>query len=274
MVQVKIKDYQPCDIYNGDVTGMYFRALLSKTLCVKGENCKGGKHSKERLTIFICGNMAGELLKPLVIGKSARPRCFKNVEIEKLPVKWRHNKKAWNTASIMEEWLKSYNAEMKRKNRKVILFLDNATCHPKIHLANVELAWFPVNTTSIIQPMDQGVIRSLKAQYWKCMMRSLLAAADTANSVSEVIKKILVLDAINWINLAMKDIKQCFAKAGILPELIPEKEPMVDQSELQQVIGIDMNAETFVDFDNDLLTSDEDGSLIANNKEDESCDTD
>ncbi|XP_046382384.1 uncharacterized protein LOC124153327 [Ischnura elegans] len=79
--------------------------------------------------------------------------------------------------------------------------------------------------------------------------------------------------------MAVKDIKtstvkQCFAKAGILPELIPEEEPMVDLSELQQVIGIDMNAERFVDFDNDLLTSDEDGSLTANNKEDESCDTD
>ncbi|XP_046396844.1 uncharacterized protein LOC124163794 [Ischnura elegans] len=54
----------------------------------------------------------------------------------------------------------------------------------------------------------------------------------------------------------------------------PEKEPMVDLSELQQVIGIDMNAERFVDFDNNLLTSDEDGSLTSNNKEDESCDTD
>ncbi|XP_046395204.1 tigger transposable element-derived protein 6-like [Ischnura elegans] len=151
MVQVKIKDYQPCDIYNGDETGMYFRALLSKTLCVKGENCKGGKHSKERLTIFICGNMAGELLKPLVIGKSALPRCFKNVEIEKLPAKWIHSKKAWNTASIMEEWLKSFNAEMKRKNRKVILFLDIATCHPKIHLTNVELGFRQTQQASLSQ---------------------------------------------------------------------------------------------------------------------------
>ena len=60
------------------------------------------------------------------------------------------------------------------------------------------------------------------------MMRSLLAGADTANTVSEVIKKLLVLDAINWINLAVKDIKtstveQCFVKAEFLPELIYEE---------------------------------------------------
>jgi hypothetical protein len=36
--------------------------------------------SKERLAFFLCGNMAGEMEKLLVIGKAANPRCFKNLK--------------------------------------------------------------------------------------------------------------------------------------------------------------------------------------------------
>jgi hypothetical protein len=40
------------------------------------------------------------------------------------------------------------NAKMKKKNRNAVLFLENATCHPKVTLSNVKIAWFPANATS------------------------------------------------------------------------------------------------------------------------------
>ena len=125
----------------------FFRVLPSKTLTVRGEKCTGGKMSKERLTLFICANTAGEIAKPIVIGKAACPRPFRHLDRTTLPVHWRFNKKAWMTSLIMEEWLHSFNGKMKSEGRKVILFLDNATCHPKIHLSNVKMAYFPPNTT-------------------------------------------------------------------------------------------------------------------------------
>jgi hypothetical protein len=39
--------------------------------------------------------MAGEMENPLVIGKAAKPTCFKHLKINNLPVIWRNNKKAW-----------------------------------------------------------------------------------------------------------------------------------------------------------------------------------
>ena len=36
----------------------------------------------------------------------------------------------------MEEWLLSFNERMKSQGHRVILFLDNATCHPRIDLSN------------------------------------------------------------------------------------------------------------------------------------------
>jgi hypothetical protein len=47
---------------------------------------------------------------------------------------------------------------MKKENRNVILFLDNATCHPKVTLSNIKIAWFPANA----KPMDMGVVYTFK----------------------------------------------------------------------------------------------------------------
>jgi hypothetical protein len=35
--------------------------------------------------------------KPFDIGKAAKPCCFKNIYIKKLPAEWESNKKAWIT---------------------------------------------------------------------------------------------------------------------------------------------------------------------------------
>ena len=132
----------------------------------------------------------------LVIGKAAKPRCFQNLDIRKLPVEWRSNKKAWMTSQIMEEWLTAFNGRMKMQNRHVLLFLDNATCHPHIKLSNVRLAWFPPNTTSVSQPMDQGIIRNvnpLKPELNSiCYLLALLGAHHFLH-VSRIRVKLLTL---------------------------------------------------------------------------------
>ena len=89
-----IKNYLPRDIFNADETGMFFRALLDKTLTLKQEKCVGGKLAKERVTILHWINMHGDKEKLLVIGKSRKPRAFKNISINNLPVIWRSNRKA------------------------------------------------------------------------------------------------------------------------------------------------------------------------------------
>ena len=52
-----------CDVYNMDETGLFYRSLPDKSLTVKGEQCNGGKHAKDRITIVLCANMAGEIRK-------------------------------------------------------------------------------------------------------------------------------------------------------------------------------------------------------------------
>ncbi|CAF4758688.1 unnamed protein product, partial [Rotaria socialis] len=83
------------DVFNADETGLCYRATPDRSLVLSKEECKGGKKSKERLTVLPCSNLAGtEKLKPVVIGKSQRPRCFKNITTSKLPVTWLPNRTA------------------------------------------------------------------------------------------------------------------------------------------------------------------------------------
>lgn len=131
--------YAPENIFNMDETGLFFRDTNKKSYHLKDVGLAGGERSKERLTVSLCASMTGEKLKPLVIGKSAHPRCFKKIKPEKLPVHYRNNKKAWMTSELMSEWLKMVDRQMKKQGRKILMFLDNAHSHPHLNLENVKL---------------------------------------------------------------------------------------------------------------------------------------
>ena len=48
---------------------------------------------------------------------------------------------------------------MTRQKRMILLFVDNCLAHPHIqNLKSVTLLFLPPNTTSKIQPMDQGIL--------------------------------------------------------------------------------------------------------------------
>jgi hypothetical protein len=109
-----------------------------------------------------------ERLPLLIIGKFAKPRCFKNVK--KLPVEYYANKRSWMTSSIWNDWLLKWDSKLTRQGRrKILLLVDNCAAHPKEHipLTNIRIEYFPPNTTSKTQPMDQGIIANLKVKFRK-----------------------------------------------------------------------------------------------------------
>lgn len=64
---------------------------------------------------------------------------------------------------------------MKREKRKILLFLDNCTVHNSPPtLSNVEVYYFPPNTTSKLQPLDQGIIHNFKTLYRKEIVKIIL----------------------------------------------------------------------------------------------------
>ena len=128
-----LEEYRPNEVYNADETGLYYRATPDGSLCYCHEKLSGSKKAMERITVPCCSNPTGtEKCKLLVIGKSLRPRCFKNVNVNNLRVTYRANKKAWMTSQILTEWLAAWDSYFTKVNRKILLLVDNCTAQPHV----------------------------------------------------------------------------------------------------------------------------------------------
>ncbi|XP_057299424.1 tigger transposable element-derived protein 4-like [Hydractinia symbiolongicarpus] len=268
------------DIFNADEFGLFFQCLPNKTLHMKGDKCSGGKHSKVRLTGLAAGNALGERLPMFVIGKSANPRCFKGVKT--LPCRYRSQKKSWMSGELFEEWVRELDRKFSVSKRKIALIIDNCTAHPHVeNLEWVELIFLPPNTTSRTQPMDQGIIRALKAKYRSLAVRKLIKALDEENSTP----KFSILAAMYmlrkaWDDVSNKTFTNCFRKSGIsqkdaerainedddpfkslTSEVERDQIPTLD-AELSYIkrrfpdhIDPDLSTEDFIDFDIEVSTS-------------------
>ena len=157
--------FEPENIYNCDETALFYRALPTRSLATKLEICNGTKLIKDRLSILFCTNATGGHLPPFVIVRYKHPRCFGKVDAALLPTQWAFNRRAWMTAELFRSWLIKLDNKFKREKRKVLMFLDNASSHPNIKLDAITLRFLPPLCTAALQPLDQGIIRSFKAQY-------------------------------------------------------------------------------------------------------------
>lgn len=209
------------EIFNADETGLFYKLTPDKTLKFKGEKCSGGKLSKERITVMVAANMSGTVKKKLfVIGKSQHPTCFKNVR--HLPVDYESNRRAWMTADIFSKWVRAWDRELTKKNKKILLLVDNCPAHPHIaDLRSVTLVFLPPNTTSLLQPMDQGIIRALKSNFRKNLVLKIIQCLDGCGTSSAEYPRITVLDAIlmihdAWTKLTQGTISNCYQHAGFV----------------------------------------------------------
>ncbi|XP_070573830.1 tigger transposable element-derived protein 6-like [Ptychodera flava] len=129
------------------------------------------------------------------------------------------------------------------------------------------LTFFPANTTSVLQPLDQGAIRAFKARYRKRLLRSVLAKIDDASNASEVAKSVNVLDAVYWISGAWREtkeetIRKCFRKGGFRVDTDESdvSEETEDESELRTLIQevnqgcSDCTVDQYLNFDDALPT--------------------
>jgi hypothetical protein len=67
--------------------------------------------------------------------------------------------------SIFQAWIRLFNREMQKMQRNILLLVDNVSSHQLEEgeeLSNIKLYFLPPNTTSHLQPIDQGIIRSFK----------------------------------------------------------------------------------------------------------------
>ncbi len=251
-----LSSYSPDDIFNSDETGVFFRGLPNRGHVKVNEKPAGAKVAKDRLTVLVTANMTGsEKPKLLVIGKAARPRKFPR-DLSTLPVQYEHSSKAWMNSTIWDKLLRDWDRQLRLKDRRILLIIDNAPAHPKVaNLTHINVHYLPKNSTSLVQPCDAGIIKNFKGKclenfvniqqitrifsgfYRSALSLRILAELEAAEetgpkggggaindpTVSNLAKKVTVLDAVHMLAKAWRDVKpstiaNCFNKAFSLPK--------------------------------------------------------
>ncbi|KAM3936770.1 tigger transposable element-derived protein 4-like [Leptodactylus fuscus] len=300
-----LEKYDLKDVFNTDETGVFFNLMPNRTIAVKGEKCHGGKMSKERITVLVTTNADGsEKIPILVIGKYKKPRCFKNVRT--LPCEYKNNTKAWMTGDFFVQFLRALDAKMGTRNRKVALFLDCCPAHPQEveGLRNVDLYFFPPNCTSKLQPLDLGVIKSLKYNYRRLLVQRALALMER-NQLDQL--KPDLLQAMHflvasWNKVTPACIKNCFQKAGFesagnhtqpseleaagaavilyqneeeemeQAEIPGDAEEVIDTPSWELIAGSGLDFETYATMDDEVITSEVlSVEEIYENEQEEEC---
>ena len=126
-------------------------------------------------------------------------------------------KKSWMAGVLLEEWVREVYSSFRAQSRKVALLIDNCAAHPEIkNLMNINLIFLHPNTMSILQTMDQGVIRSLEAHYQKKVVHPCIKAVES----NKLLPKISILQAMrhlvsSWNVVSKEAIVNCFKKSNI-----------------------------------------------------------
>lgn len=244
-------------VYNVDETGLNYKMLPKSTLAAKNEPVLGTKLAKDRLTIATCSNASGSHKLPLfVIGKSKKPRAFKNLNMATLPVYYRNQSSAWMDCALFKDWfflefVPAVKKHLKSKNLppRAVLLLDNAPSHPpefELKKGNIKAMFLPPHVTPLIQPMDQGVIEWLKRRYRKKYVGSLLDKTEGGCSLLEAMKILNIKDAIYTVASAWDEMKQTTLQKAwkkIWPSLKQSDSADKDDDEPTSSTEVDLEAE-------------------------------
>ena len=220
-------------VFNCDETGLNWRALPRRTLVTGREKSASvTKKSKDRVTRMACRNASGTTsLLLMFIHKSAKPHCFKNVDMESLPVHYYSQKNAWMDTALFTKWfhdrfVPNVSSELQKLGLpcEAILLLDNAPSHPDASNISssdgkITCSYLPPNTTSLIQPMDQGVLENIKSLYRREFLLKVVSEEENEpTTVIDYMKGLTIKDAVLmsarcWDEVRSKDtIKRSWRK--------------------------------------------------------------
>ncbi|BFZ12501.1 hypothetical protein BsWGS_15540 [Bradybaena similaris] len=77
---IKERGYTAQQVFNVDETGLFWKRMRNRTYIAKEKSAPSHKASKERLTLLLGGNAAGDFkLKPLLVYQAENPRALKGI---------------------------------------------------------------------------------------------------------------------------------------------------------------------------------------------------
>ncbi|SJL05224.1 uncharacterized protein ARMOST_08590 [Armillaria ostoyae] len=197
-------EYAPEDIYNMDETGLFYGMPPDCGLADKKHSRVKG--SKVCLTYTFTANADGsDKLEPFIIGKAKCPHAFNKKSGENLGFYYRNNAKAWMTTVLYQEWILKWDAQLRLRRRKILLFQDNFSGHIiPCSLQCIRVENFKPNMTSHVQPNDAGIIHCFKAHYRSRYIQHAIDRYDQNIPTVEIYD----INQLEAMRLAMTDVEE------------------------------------------------------------------
>ncbi|KAF2351011.1 DDE superfamily endonuclease domain [Trinorchestia longiramus] len=162
-----------------------------------------------------------EAFKQLIKEKGFKPKQqipgLSTRKIKTLPIFWIHNSKAWITKALTSDWFHQcfvpQGEEYLRKKGMefhVLLLMDNAGGHPVDSYHGVQIKFLPPNTTSLLQPLDQRVIRAFKPLYTRIYLQQLVDAIDEEDDFQLKVywRNFTIASCLTVIHKALQDMEK------------------------------------------------------------------
>ncbi|WAQ91281.1 hypothetical protein PtA15_14A163 [Puccinia triticina] len=176
-----------------------------------------------RLTYLLCTNADGsDKRTPLVIGRTLEPDTFQAPQGEK-PYWYRYSARGRSSSPIFSEWIRKFDREMQRQERKVFLMFDNTRGHlcELESIASTALLPLPESTLRYVQPLLAGIIRTFKSNYRRNLLESHMELSQQEIGQVWAPKKHeqrLALECAHsaWDQVTPTTIRNCFGHSGII----------------------------------------------------------
>ena len=124
---------RPEDVFNANETSIVLGSQPTKTMAFS--RVSGVKKEKDRISLMRCCNATGtERLKPVIIAKPARPRCFGapraiNAFDPATHVHYFSHTSAYMSLAIFNTWLSHLQVDLMVTYRTIYLVIDNCSAH-------------------------------------------------------------------------------------------------------------------------------------------------
>ncbi|XP_054004786.1 jerky protein homolog-like [Hylaeus anthracinus] len=216
--RLKKENIELQNVYHMDDTSLMWKALPQKILARVAETSVTGiKTKKDQITVGFCANAIGtHKLPPVIVNKYGRPRALRHCH-DRLPVIFMAQKNGFMDRNVFADWLKNHFRPAVRRqqlergvNAKVLLLLHNSEnrvlpTEEEKQDDNFEIVYFPMNATSILQPMGQGIIETMKKSYRHRLLRKIL---EFPGGLEEFFKHFDMKNCIDIVNETWTDVTQ------------------------------------------------------------------
>ena len=186
-------------------------------------------------------------------------------------------------SGLWYEYLRNLETDMKEQGRRIALITDNAPTHPPPTkppigyigppppvLDYVKLIYLPPNTTAWLQPLDAGIIRSLKAGYQRRFVKYIVDYFEKYGTVAPNLNvlQVIYMVAEAWDELPAQTIFHCWQKVGLVESIDREQHGSYAEYQkytqdstkfsIESLLDFGCNSQQVEDLTNEFLYYDED----------------